>query len=87
MSDSNKLHPNGVAVKETGAGAPFRRSTKGVGAIARTDLSGTVNIAVSLRDGATNTKGNVSRSFTVAGARVSEVAACIERALFGESAA
>ena len=52
------------------------------------DETGKIRVIIYLIDEATShnshKKGNISRSFSVADAKVSEVADCIENALFGE---
>lgn len=64
---------------------PFKRSTLG----RRTnnaDAVGSVQVRVVLADGKGGAiKGNVQRSFTIRGQRVSEVAAALEAFCFGES--
>ena len=59
--------------------APFQRPQRASG-----DEAGRVVVAIQLRDGQGNTKGNMSRAITVRDAKVSEVAAVIEHALFGD---
>jgi len=48
------------------------------------DEPGRIVIAIQRRVGKTSAKGNISRVFTVPDAKVSEVAAVIEHALFGD---
>ena len=64
--------------------APFKRPER---VSSGGDERGRVVVTIVLRDRQTNVKGNITRTFTVPEARVSEVAAFVERALFGENAA
>lgn len=66
--------------KEEAPAAPFadRRTEK-------PDATGSVGITIALRSGGKHVTGNRTRYFTVPNARVSEVAAAIERALFGKA--
>lgn len=56
----------------------FKRANRAGSRKSRTDKIGKVTIAVTLRE-----KGNLARAVTVANARVSEVFAVIDKALFG----
>lgn len=65
--------------------AKFQRAGSG-SAKNKSDHRGSVAVSVNLRalNGATGyLKGNIGRALTVKGAKVSEVFAAIERALFG----
>lgn len=67
----------------------FQRSNRKRPARNRTDDVGTVAVIVILRDqhSYNHKRGNITRQMSVASARVSEVAAHVEKALFGEDAA
>lgn len=66
--------------------APFRRPGRRLARINATDLSGEVTVQVWIRDPKNSQHrmaGNISRTIAVADAKVSEVLAVIETALFG----
>lgn len=68
------------------AASPFRR-TEDRNRQNTKDAKGNVRVLVQLSgpSGRGTVKGNINRSMTVAVSRVSEVAAYIEKALFGEA--
>lgn len=69
--------------------APFKRALRGRPSKQQADESGSVQVRVILLAPPppryTAKKGNVMKSLMVADARVTEVFAAIERALFGET--
>lgn len=67
--------------------APFKRSTRSRSGQPRMDETGTVQVRVILLGPSKNAaqKGNVTKALSVSDAKVSEVFAAIERALFGET--
>jgi len=63
----------------------FERAFPGGGMANASDEEGSVRVIVSLFRDSKYVTGNICRTVTVANARVSEVAAAVEEALFGSS--
>lgn len=63
----------------------FERAVPGGGVANASDEEGSVRVIVQLFRDSKYVTGNISRTVTVANARVSEVAAAVEEALFGSN--